>query len=185
MHSVYHIDCMKPYPRYLYWLRYISAFLLFGYGLSKLAHLQFHLNESLAQRPITSLTGYELTWYYYGYSRAYACILGLTQVIGATLLLFRKTALIGALTMLPVMVNILLIDIFILPPDYGPAVPASIIFLSLVLLLWRDSQNLIQATWSTQLPEPIESRKVHLSIRAVIITTVLAMTAFGVLTMRR
>jgi hypothetical protein len=176
---------MKPYPRYLDWLRYISAFLLFGYGLSKLAHMQFHLNQALAQRPIVSLTGYQLTWYYYGYSRTYACIIGLTQVIGARLLLFRKTALLGAIMMLPVMVNILLIDMFILPPDYGPAVPASIIFLSLVMLLWRDSQNLIQATLATQMPEPRASRNVHFWIRAVIVTAVLAMTTVGVLTMRR
>ncbi len=176
---------MKPYPRYLDWLRYISAFLLFGYGSSKLAHLQFHMNNALAHRPIISLTGYELTWYYYGYSRMYACILGFTQVIGAILLLFRKTALLGAVTMMPVIVNILLIDIFILPPDYGPTVPATIIFFSLAMLLWRDSQNLIEATWTAQMPEPPGSQKVHFWIRAVIVTAVLAMTTVGVLTMRR
>jgi hypothetical protein len=176
---------MKPYSRYFDWLRYISAFLLFGYGSSKLAHLQFHLNQELSQRPIASLTGYQLTWYYYGYSRAYASILGLTQVIGATLLLFRKTALLGAITMLPVIVNILLIDIFILPPDYGPAVPASIICFSMLMLLWRDSQNLIQATWTAQLPEPAESRITHLCVRAAIILVVLAMTTVGVLTMHK
>jgi hypothetical protein len=42
------------------WLRYMSAFLLMGYGASKLAHLQFHLNHALAPRPVSSLTGYEL-----------------------------------------------------------------------------------------------------------------------------
>lgn len=167
---------MKPYPRYLDWLRYISAFLLFGYGSSKLAHLQFHLNQALAHRPVISMSGYELTWYYYGYSRTYACILGLTQVLGAILLSFRKTALLGAITMLPVIVNILLIDIFILPPDYGPTVPALVIFLSLMMLLWQDFPKLVQATWTTQMPEAASTRSV---------TTVLAMTMVGVLTMRR
>ena len=176
---------MKGYPKYLDWLRYISAFLLFAYGSSKLAHMQFHLNQALAPQPIASLTGYQLTWYYYGYSRVYACILGLTQVSGAALLLFRKTALLGAITMLPVMINVLLIDIFILPPDYGPSVPASIILVSLVLLLWRDRQSLIQATWATQSPEPAGSRKAHVWIRAAIVTAVLAMTTVGVLTMRK
>lgn len=175
---------MKRYPRYLDCLRYISAFLLLGYGSSKLAHLQFHLNQALAKRPVLSLSGYELTWYYYSYSRAYAIVLGLTQVIGASLLLFRKTALLGAVTMLPVMVNILLIDIFILPPDYGPTAPALLIFLSLALLLRRDIQTLAQATWTTQIPEPVASRKVHFWIRVGIVTTVLAMTTVGVLTAR-
>ncbi|MBV9759600.1 MAG: hypothetical protein JO340_03460 [Acidobacteriaceae bacterium] len=175
---------MKPYPRYLDWLRYASAFLLLGYGSSKLAHLQFHLNEALAQRPVASLTGYELTWFYYGYSRAYACILGSTQVIGGMLLLFRKTALLGAVAMLPVIVNILLIDTFILPPDYGPSVPAFIIFASLVTILWRDRANLLQATLGTQIPEP-GSHKTHFWIRAAIVTTILGMTTLGVLVGRR
>ena len=87
--------------------------------------------------------------------------------------------------MLPVMVNILLIDMFILPPDYGPSLPAAIIFVSLIMLLWRDSQILIQAILATQMPEPIASRKLHFWIRAAIVTTVLAMTTLGVLTMRR
>ena len=176
---------MKPYPRYLDWLRYTSAFLLLGYGSSKLAHLQFHLNQALSHRPVSSLTGYELTWFYFGYSRIYACILGLTQVIGAMLLSFRKTAILGALAMLPVIVNILLIDIFILPPDYGPMLPALIIFVSLLMLLWPDFHNFIQATWSSQMPEPASSRTVHFWIRAAIVSTVLAMTTVGVLTSHR
>lgn len=38
----------------------------------------------------TSLSGYQLTWFYFGFSRVYAILLGLMQVAGATLLLFRK-----------------------------------------------------------------------------------------------
>lgn len=173
---------MKPYPRYLDWLRYISAFLLMGYGSSKLAHMQFHLNQALAQRPVSSLTGYELTWFYYGYSRAYSIILGLTQVSGGALLLFRKTALLGAIAMLPVIVNILLIDILILPPDYGPTLPATIIFISLVTLLWRDRHSLLQTTCIVQSPEPDASRKTHFWIRTAIVAAVLALTTIGVLT---
>ena len=145
---------IKTYSRYLNLLRYFSAFLLMGYGSSKLAHMQFHLNQALAQHPVASLTGYQLTWYYYGYSRAYSCVLGLTQVAGGALLLFRKTALLGAVTMMPVIVNVLLIDVFILPPDYGPTVPALIIFVSLVVLLWRDREPLAQAVWTSQISEP-------------------------------
>lgn len=154
------------------------------YGSSKLAHLQFHMNQALAQRPIASLTGYELTWFYYGYSRTYACVLGLTQVFGATLLLFRKTALLGAIVMLPVMINILLIDVFILPPDYGPTVPACIICFSLVMLLCRDFQHLFHTTLITQAPEPVNLQKVHFLIRTLIVTLVMASMIFGFLTRR-
>ena len=90
------------YPKVLDWMRYFCAVLLYMYGASKLAHFQFNRQAELANRAVGSLTGYQLTWFYFGYSRIYACILGLTQVLGATLMLFRKTTLLGALAMLPV-----------------------------------------------------------------------------------
>ena len=115
------IERIKPYPKFLDWLRYFCAFMLYMYGVSKLEHLQFNMSAELARRTLDSLNGYQLTWFYYGYSRVYACILGLTQVAGAALLLFRKTTLLATLIMLPVMANILLINIFILVNDYGPS----------------------------------------------------------------
>jgi hypothetical protein len=87
-------------------------------GTSKLLHLQFDV-AALAARPVGSLNGYQLTWFYCGYSRMYALILGMTQVGGSTLLLFRKPTLLGAVLMLPVMANILLINIIILVNDTG------------------------------------------------------------------
>src|SRR5215467_15130049 len=95
-----------PYPRYLDWLRYLSAFLLFTYGSSKLLGRQFTLPPEMALRPVGSLSGYQLAWFYYSYSHVYAVILGLIQLAGGALLLFRKTALLGATVMLPVMTNI-------------------------------------------------------------------------------
>ncbi len=87
------------YPLLLDWFRYFCAFMLYTYGISKLLHLQFDLQSQLAAQPVGSLTGYQLTWFYFGYSRTYAIFLGVTQVCGGTLLLFRKSALLGALTM--------------------------------------------------------------------------------------
>lgn len=67
-------ESAKPYPQLLDWLRYFCAFMLYMYGVSKLSHLQFNMSSALAQRSIGSLNGYELTWFYYGYSRVYASV---------------------------------------------------------------------------------------------------------------
>jgi hypothetical protein len=56
------------YPRLLDWLRYFCAFMLYMYGISKLLHLQFNLQTQLAQQAVGSLTGYQLTWFYFGFS---------------------------------------------------------------------------------------------------------------------
>ena len=108
-------DCVEsaaPYPRYLDWLRYVSAFLLFTYASSKMLGRQFSLPPEIALRPVGALSGYQLAWLYYGHSHAYAVILGLIHLGGGALLLFRKTALLGAALMLPVMTNIVMINVF-------------------------------------------------------------------------
>jgi hypothetical protein len=87
--------------------------------------------------------------------------------------------------MLPVIVNILLIDLLILPPDWGPTLPASIIFVSVVLILLRDARQFIPLIWIAQTPEPLSSRRVHWAIRTAIVVTLLAMTTAGVLMSRR
>jgi uncharacterized membrane protein YphA (DoxX/SURF4 family) len=103
---------MKPYPKYLDWLRYLSAYLLFTYGVSKLAGWQFRLAPDITSKPVGTLSGFQLTWYYYSYSYIYARILGVTQLAGGAMLLFRKTALLGAAAMVPVIANILMINLF-------------------------------------------------------------------------
>jgi hypothetical protein len=41
-------------------------YLLFTYGLSQLAGVQFASSPDMARQAIGTLTGYQLTWYYYG-----------------------------------------------------------------------------------------------------------------------
>src|ERR1700753_3888366 len=103
---------VKPYPKYLDWLRYLCAWMLYFYGVSKLTGHQLVVPSWVAQKPIGSLDGYTLTWYYFGYSHTYKYILGLIQVVGASMLLFRKSALFAAVILVPVMINIMLINIF-------------------------------------------------------------------------
>jgi hypothetical protein len=169
----------KPYPKLLDWLRYLCAFLLYMYGVSKLAHFQFNMSSELAHRPIGSLNGYELTWFYYGYSRIYASILGLAQVAGATLLLFRKTTLLAALFLLPIMANILLINMFIMINDFGPYFNAVIICASLLVILWQQRADLVSLFWSTQKTEPLASSRAHWLIRTLIVAFVTAIMIAG------
>lgn len=171
---------LGSYPRRLDYLRYACAFLLYMYGGSKLAHMQFSLPPAIANQPISSLTGYQLTWYYYGHSRTYAAILGLTQVLGATLLLFRKTAFLGAAIITPMMVNILLVNIFILVNDYGPLATSSFILASMLVILWHGRDALVGVFWSAQPAESVESVGNHVWIRVLIVIAVLFSLSVGV-----
>ena len=169
---------MKPYPRYLDWLRYLCAFLLYFYGMAKLSGHQLTHPPEMAQQMVGSLSGYWLTWYYYSYSHIYKDILGVTQIAGASLLLFRKSALLAAVMMTPVMVNILLINIFY-SIGAGPQGNAAFILGCMLLLLWHERGVLRDVLWTSQPAELRSGRRVHWIIRGVILTLVLAQVIAG------
>jgi hypothetical protein len=169
-----------PYPKYLDWLRYLCAYLLFTYGFSKMAGVQFALSPEIAQRPVGSLSGFQLTWYYYSYSPVYATILGLTQVAGAAMLLFRKTALLGAAVMTPVMANIVMINLFF-HIAFGAEFMAELIFASMLALLWHDRDALVSLFWSDQKAEPARSRRFHRTMAALIVLLVVAQMTLALL----
>jgi len=127
--------------------------MLYMYGVRKLLHLQFNMQSALAARPVGSLTGDELTWFYFGLSRSYAAILGFIQVADGALLLFRKTTLLGAVVMFPVMSNILLINIFILVNDYGPYVISALVCIALLIIIWQQRGVLGSLFWTEQREE--------------------------------
>ncbi|WP_158786065.1 hypothetical protein [Granulicella sp. L46] len=169
---------MKPYPRYFDWLRYICACLLYFYGMAKLSGHQLTVPAEMAQQPIGSLSGYWLTWYYYSYSHLYKDILGLTQVIGASLLLFRKSALLAAVMMTPVMANILLINIFY-SISVGAECNSAFILGCMLLLLWHQRGVLFGVLWTSQTAESKSARRLHWIIRSVILVVVLAQVIVG------
>lgn len=95
-------------------LRYYAAFTLFTYGFAKLMGAQFTVLDSQLMRPMGEVSGFWLTWYYFGYSPVYSAIIAFTQIGGAVLLCFRRTALLGAFVLLPVMVNIVCVDVWVI-----------------------------------------------------------------------
>ncbi|MGA8938412.1 MAG: hypothetical protein WB439_04530 [Acidobacteriaceae bacterium] len=169
---------MKQYPKYLDWIRYICALLLYFYGVSKLTGHQLVVPSWVAQRPIGSLDGYTLTWYYFGYSHTYKYILGSLQVTCASLLLFRKSALLAAVMMVPVMVNIVLINIFY-SITAGAERTAVFILGCMLLLLWHEREALFEVLWTSQSTELSSAQKRHWFIRALVLLFVLGEVLLG------
>jgi hypothetical protein len=171
-------ESKAPYPKYLDWLRYLSAFLLFTYGSSKLLARQFTLPPEIALRPVGSLSGYQLAWFYYSYSHIYALILGLIQLAGGTLLLFRKTALLGAALMLPVMTNILMINVFFFIA-WGATCTSAFIFASMLAVLWHHRHALVGVFWTDQAGEPANVRRYYRIIAALVVLLVITLMGFA------
>jgi uncharacterized membrane protein YphA (DoxX/SURF4 family) len=92
-------------------LRYLLAYLLIHYGMDKLFLLQFpapglaRLTERFGDYSPSSLM-----WAFIGSSTTYTIFGGLAELLAAALLLFRRTATLGALIGFAVIFNVTLMD---------------------------------------------------------------------------
>jgi hypothetical protein len=93
-------------------IRYGVAFDLAEFGWSKICHLQLVMPASKLDLPYRSFSSSDLFWYFFSHSYLFGCIIAGLQIAGAMLLLFRRTRLAGVFILLPVLANILLMDIF-------------------------------------------------------------------------
>lgn len=100
-----------PYYWLLVVVRYGLALSMLQYGFLKVFYLQFSFPDQtrlLESYGDSSPMG--LAWTFMGYSRAYNYFTGFAEVLGGTLLLFRRTTAIGSILTLVVMTNIAMLN---------------------------------------------------------------------------
>jgi hypothetical protein len=114
------------------------------YGFAKLNGAQFTVLDSELTRPLGEVSGFWLTWYYFGYSTAYGTLIALTQILGGCLLVMPRTSLASALCLLPVFANIVLIDIFF-RIDLGAMLVAAAVLVILIIVIAPHATRLRDA----------------------------------------
>lgn len=93
--------------------RFTLAFvMLFVYGFCKIAYKQFELNYAAMDTLLRDVYDSDLVWYFYGRSNVQTLLLGLAEVIPCILLLFRRTTFLGAVLLLPVLLGVVLVNLF-------------------------------------------------------------------------
>lgn len=117
----------------------VVASAMYIYGIGK--YIQFDSQQEIT-KSVSELTGMELMWAFYGYSRTYAVILGIAEILGGTLLLIRRTRILGAILLTGILMNVITQDII-----YGVnlgALKAAIIYqLMIFAILWIHRIDLI------------------------------------------
>lgn len=120
---------------------YVVTLAMLLYGIGK--PLQFVAN-AYAQKRVGELTGMELMWAFYGYSKPFIIIVGLLEITGGLLLLFKKTRIVGCLMLSTILINVILQDIF-----YGVnqgALIAALFYQTLIgFILFLNREKLIAA----------------------------------------
>lgn len=176
---------MKSKKNLVYVFRLISkffiAFQLFSYASAKILKTQFNIGVSDLDENISTFNGFELTWFYYGYSRIYGLIIASVQIAAALLLLFRKTERVGVVLFLSFMVNILLVDIFYkIDGAVGMAGLLTILGIFLLLSDWKGftSYFFIKDSPIELNPSTLQNRfKKYYWIKFIIIP-IMAITAY-------
>lgn len=116
--------------------RWFLAFYMVNYGWAKLFGAQFGLaNTQILDTPVKDVNTFYLAWHLFSLSKVFNVVVGLSQILGAVLIVVNPTALIGALVLLPILVQIFLIDIAFTTSQFGYALPlrlAAMIFCDLI-----------------------------------------------------
>jgi uncharacterized membrane protein YphA (DoxX/SURF4 family) len=128
-------------------LRWYLAYYMFTYGWSKLFGGQFHVKPEILEQRVKDVNTFYLAWYMFGLSKVFNIAVGLSQIIGALLIVVNRTAVVGTLFLLPVLVQILLIDVAFTMPMFGVAlvIRLSMMLSSAFLILYYYRQRLIIA----------------------------------------
>ncbi|AFL82583.1 hypothetical protein Aeqsu_3148 [Aequorivita sublithincola DSM 14238] len=120
---------------------WIVVFAMFVYGGAKI--IQFDGAIAIDQS-VSELTGMELMWAFYGYSKSFAVTLGIFEIIGGLLIFLKKTRIIGCLFTSTILVNVILQDIFY--DVHLGALRAAILYQVLILIiLWINKEKLIRS----------------------------------------
>lgn len=145
-------------------ISWIVVLAMFIYGGSK--SFQFE-DSSLIDKIVSEMTGMELMWAFYGYSKPYALTLGIFEIIGGLLILIKKTRIIGCLFTTTILVNVIFQDIYY--DVHLGALQAALLYQILILtILWLNKDKLIRAIKTLLQPKKIEQSKMKFLLKLVI-----------------
>ena len=135
-------------------IRWFLAIVFFTYGTVKLFGGQFYYEDWVIDKK--TVGGPFLVWAFFGYSPYYGRFVGLAELMPALLLLWRRTATLGALVLFPVALNITAMDFAY---DFPSVKWAALLYTVLCgLLLLHDAERLWPALIAPPAPARLQAR---------------------------
>jgi uncharacterized membrane protein YphA (DoxX/SURF4 family) len=165
-------------------VRYLLGLVILTYGISKLENFQIQVSPWSYDHPLVQAPGRVLAWAFLGYQPWFQFLLGVFETIPGLLLLFRRTWRVGALLLLPVMLNVVLINYAL--ELWADTKIFSLVLLLLNLFLVACDLPLYRGFLSTLMPPPLPYRTPRRRIAATtaaILVPVAAMSCFWFLAM--
>ena len=156
--------------------RYGAAFVLVLYGFAKLNGSQFAVLSSELDKPMGDVSGFWLTWHYFGFSPIFGTLVALVQITLGVLLCWRKTTLVAACGGLGVLATITLIDLTY-GVDATGTVMAAATTACLGFVVARHRADLVRVLWTDQ--HSTDARGMREVIVRVVIQVAVLVAAFA------
>ena len=162
----------------LEWALRINVFIkLIIYGTGKILGGQFYLKDSIPIEigaiPLNETGSYNLAWTFFGHSKGYMLFIGISQIMGAFLFLFNRTKLIGASILIPILLNIIVVDYFY-GVAYGAMFSACFYLASVLFVVFLHRQNMTKAIRNLLMNSGIKFKG-----KKLILTTAFVAVLFG------
>lgn len=158
--------------------RIYAATMLLTYGFGKLMGGQFYqgsIPEEIAVLPLSEVGGFDLAWTFFGYSYGYILFIGGTQILGSFLLLFPRTKILGGAILIPVLMNIIVVDFFF-EISTGAMLSAISYFTAICFVMWYNRAPITEAVEKVFLnksePKPWKSKLLKFGIAVVIVAVI-------------
>ncbi|AWM33295.1 hypothetical protein [Hymenobacter nivis] len=127
--------------------RVLPAGTFISYGYAKLTGAQFGLSAAQLAQSVQQLGLFKLAWYLFG-QEPFKSFVGGAQIVAGLLLLWHRTALVGALLLLPIAANLLVVDV-----TYVRILPALqwrlLFYIGLIFLIFWHYRGRMLAAWCT------------------------------------
>jgi hypothetical protein len=123
-------------------VRYTLALDMMMFGFQKFCHQQFYVPLGMLDDPFTAIPNEMLMWAFMGRYHSMVDIIASLEILGGALLLFRKTRLVGAFVLLPMLLNIMLLDLYYL--NLLVQVYVAIELLAIIYLILLEYRRLVE-----------------------------------------
>jgi hypothetical protein len=128
--------------------RYVIAYILFAYAIAQIYTQQFNIQYFGIDQRIVDMSSMDFVFSFFAFKPEYQIILGWLLLGAAAALAFRKSNLLGLFILLPMMINIVLLNFLF---DICLKLNASIFLFVLLTILMPYAPSLYKLTFTNKL----------------------------------
>ncbi|HRP57770.1 hypothetical protein [Agriterribacter sp.] len=120
------------------------AWTLFRYGWAKLIDGQFGVSEATMDLPLKEIDLFRISWYLADHE-PFKSFIGISQIVTAGLLVYKRTAIIGAFISIPIWLNILMWDMTFMGLYTGFTIRIPYYLVLTSLIIWHAKDKVLVA----------------------------------------